>query len=166
MKMCKDVVPLLGPMLDGELPDDDREWVEEHVRGCASCRDRQALIAAQGSALREAFAKKDADFTGFTDKVMARVASDKGRAPAGVWGSEMWQAHRGAFAAAGGVAVAACMALAVLFVPPARAPAPTLLAVASIPSTQVDEVDFGSHDGAVVQLPNQTTMIWISEDAE
>ena len=79
----------------------------------------------------------------------------------------MWHAHRGALAAAGGLAAAACMALAVLFVPPATTQKPVLLAVASAPpSTQVDEVDFGTHDGAVVQLPNQTTMIWMSEDTE
>src|SRR4051812_23889965 len=109
MRTCKEIVPLLGPMLDGELPDDDREWVDQHVRGCAGCRDRQALISAQGRALRDHYASKSADFTGFTAKVMARVATDAGRAPARVWGSELWQAHRGAFAAAGGLAVAACM---------------------------------------------------------
>ncbi|MFN2548759.1 MAG: anti-sigma factor [Myxococcales bacterium] len=166
MKRCEEVVPLLGPMLDEALPDDDREWVEEHVKGCGSCRDRQALIAAQGTALRELYASKTADFNGFSDRVMARVAADKGRAPVVVWGSELWRAHRGAFAAAGGLAVAACMALAVLFVPPATKPQPTLLAQASAPTTQVDEVDFGTHDGAVLQLPNQTTMIWMSEDRE
>jgi anti-sigma factor RsiW len=165
MKKCEDVVPLLGPMLDNELPDDDRLWVEEHLAGCASCRDRQALIAAQGQALRELYAGKQADFSGFADKVMARVAADRGRAPAPVWLTEMWRAHRGAFTAAGGLAVAACMALAVLFVPPAAPPDDaTLLADASGP--QIEQVDFGTHDGAVLQLPHQTTVIWMSEDRE
>jgi anti-sigma factor RsiW len=154
-------------MLDGELPDDDREWVDEHVRGCPACRDRLALIAAQGQALREVYRAKDADFSGFSDRVMARVAADKGRPPVSVWGSEMWQAHRGAFAAAGGLALAACMALAVLLTPPKTTPRDAvLLADATPPAAQIDEVDFGTHDGAVVQLPNQTTMIWMSEDRE
>ena len=96
MRTCKEIVPLLGPMLDGELPDDDRGWVDEHVRGCGACRDRQALITAQGRALRDHYRSKTADFTGFTDKVMARVAADEGRAPLAVWGSEMWHAHRAA----------------------------------------------------------------------
>jgi len=26
--------------------------------------------------------------------------------------------------------------------------------------------DFGTHDGAVLQLPRQTTVIWMSEDRE
>ena len=161
MKRCEEVVPLLGPMLDKALPDDDREWVEEHLAGCGSCRDRQALIAAQGQALRDLYAAKPADFSG----VMAKVATDKGRAPLTVWGSEMWHAHRGAFAAAGGLTLAACMALAVFFVPPAAPPDDgALLADASGP--QVEQVDFGTHDGAVLQLPRQTTVIWMSEDRE
>ena len=165
MKRCEEVVPLLGPMLDKALPDDDREWVEEHLAGCASCRDRSALIAAQGQALREIYAGKTADFAGFADRVMAKVATDKGRAPLTVWGSEMWHAHRGAFAAAGGLTLAACMALAVFFVPPAAPPDDgALLADASGP--QVEQVDFGTHDGAVLQLPRQTTVIWMSEDRE
>src|SRR5207302_3297458 len=123
MKKCEEVVALLGPSLDGELPGDDREWVEEHVRGCAGCRDRQTLIAAQGQALRDHYGREMPDFTGFSDKVLARAAADKERAPVSVWGSEVWHAHRGAFAAAGGLALAACMAMAVLFTPqPAKAP--------------------------------------------
>ena len=31
MKRCQDIVPLLGPLLDGALPDDDRAWVEDHL---------------------------------------------------------------------------------------------------------------------------------------
>ena len=170
MRKCKDLVPLLGPMLDGELPEDDRAWVEEHLAGCTACRDRQALIAAQGQALRDHYGKEALDFTGFTDKVMARVAADKGRAPVGVWGNELWQAHRSAFMATSGLAVAACLALAVLFTPPKAAEKPVMLAAASLPAppaapgVQVDEVDFGTHDGAVLQLPQQTTVIWMAED--
>ena len=164
MKRCEEVVPLLGPLLDSALPGDDREWVDEHVKGCGGCRDRLALIAAQGAALRELFAAKPADFAGFADRVMARVAADRRPAPFSVWGSELWRAHRGAFAAAGGIALAACMALAVWFVPPAATSDDgALLADAS---GQVEQVDFGTHDGAVLQLPHDTTVIWMSEDRE
>ncbi len=163
MKKCEEVVPLLGPMIDKALPDDDAGWVLEHVAGCAPCRDRQALIAAQGQALREVFASKAVSFDGFADRVMARVAADKEHAPAKVWGLEMWGAHKGVFAAAGGLALAACAALAVFFVPPSAPPDDgALLADASAP--QVEQVDFGTHDGAVLQLPHDTTVIWMSED--
>ena len=53
MRGCEEVVPLLGPLHDGALADDDRAWVEDHVRGCASCRDRLALIVASAQAVRE-----------------------------------------------------------------------------------------------------------------
>src|SRR3954469_1423664 len=164
MKKCQDAVPLLGPRLDGALPDDDRAWIDEHLSGCAGCRDRSALISAQAAALREALtARADkADFTGFSDRVMARVATDKSRAPASVWGREMWAAYRPVVSAAGGLALAACVALAVWFTPPRPAAGDgELLADAR---TQIDEVDFGTHDGAVLDLPKDTTVIWMSED--
>ena len=165
MKKCVEVVPLLGARLDGELPDDDRLWVDEHLAGCASCRDRSALISAQAAALREALAARalTVDFTGFSDKVMARVAADRSRAPASVWGREMWGAYRTAISAAGGLALAAGLALAVWFVPP-RAPAADDGDLLADARTQVEEVDFGTHDGAVLDLPKDTTVIWMSED--
>ncbi len=164
MKRCEEVVPLLGPLADAALPDDDREWVTDHVRGCASCGDRLALIRAQGDALREAIYAKgaQADFTGFADRVMARVDKDRAHAPLNVWSLEMWGAHRTAFAALGGVAIAACAALAIFFTPPqADADDGAMLADAS---PQVEEVDFGTHDGAVLELPHDTTVIWMSDD--
>jgi anti-sigma factor RsiW len=164
MKRCAEVVPLLGPLLDGALADDDRSWVEDHLRGCPACRDRMALIAAQAQALREALAARAAklDLSGFADGVLQKVRSDgeaaRGRVP--VWSREMWWAHRGAFTAAGGLALAACAALAVFFTP-ARSDEVALLADNS---PQVEEVDFGTSAGAVLQLPRQTTVIWMSDD--
>jgi len=169
MTPCQDVVPLLGPLLDDALAEDDREWVEDHVRCCGKCLDRKALLAAQAAALREALEARAArvDFAGFADRVMARVER---QAPAPlpermrVWTSETWGAHHGLFAAAGGLAAAAALAMAVFLAPP-RAPVAadeTLLADASQP--QLEVVDFGSHDGAVLQLPDRTPVIWLAED--
>ena len=165
MKRCEEVVPLLGPLLDAALPDDDRAWVEDHLGGCASCTDRKALLAAQGEALREVLRARGmaADFSGFAGRVMARVHDDKSPAPVTAYGSELWGAHKGAFAAAGGLALAACMALAVLFLPARTEPDDSAL-LADARASQVEEVDFGTHDGAVLQLPHETTVIWMSED--
>lgn len=164
MTSCIDVVPLLGPLADGALSDDDRLWVEEHVRGCARCRDRLALIVAQGAALRELVTARAAaaKFDGLPDRVLARVAGDSGRAPLPIWFSELWSAHRSAFAAAGGLTAAAALALAVFFTP-AR-PTDDAMLVADATGPDVHEVDFGTHDGAVLQLPRGTTVIWMSED--
>jgi len=165
MKRCEEIVPLLGPRLDGALPDDDRDWVDDHVRGCAGCRDREALLAAQARAIRESVVARGAqvDLAGFSDRVLARVQQDQ-RGHAGertrIWGQEMWWAHKRLFATGSGLALAACMALAVLLVRPA--PADDLLLADNSP--QVEEIDFGTHDGAVLQLPGQTTVIWMSED--
>jgi anti-sigma factor RsiW len=166
MKPCADVVPLLGALLDGALADDDRKWVEDHLRGCRCCRDRLALIAAQGEAIREVLGKRIAalDLEGFSDRVLARArdqrASSAERAP--VWGREIWWSHRRALTAAGGLALAACAALAVVFSPATPKDDVELLADNS---PQVEAVDFGTLEGAVLQLP-QTTVIWMSDERE
>ena len=164
MRRCTDIVPLLGPLLDGALPDDDRAFVEDHLRGCRSCRDRLAMISAQAQALREALLARTEtmDFSGFSDRVMARVRDERVRAAerAPVLGRELWWAHKRVFAAAGGLALAACMALAV-FLSPSQSDEVGLLADNS---PRVEEVDFGTRDGAVLQLSRQTTVIWMSDD--
>jgi anti-sigma factor RsiW len=166
MKACADVVPLLGALLDGALADDDRGWVEDHLCGCPSCRDRLALISAQGDAIREVLGKRAAalDFEGFSDRVLARArdqrASAAERVP--VWGREIWWSHRRALTAAGGLALAACAALAVIFSPERPPEDPAFLADNS---PQVEAVDFGTREGAVLQLP-QTTVIWMSDERE
>ena len=164
MKRCEEVVPLIGPLLDGALAEDDRAWVEDHVRGCPSCQDRRALVGAQAQALRSALETRAGrlDLSGLADRVMARVGEERPgfaqRAP--VWGREMWWAHRAAVAAGSGLALAACIAAAVIFLP-SRGDDIGLLAENS---PQVEEVDFGTRDGAVLQLSRQTTVIWMSDD--
>jgi len=164
MKRCEEVVPLLGPLHDQALADDDHAWVTDHLRGCASCQDRLALLSAQSQALREALSARvdKLDFSGFSERVLRKVRSDgastRPRAP--VYVREMWWAHHRGFTAAGGLALAACAALAV-FLAPARTEDVGLLADNS---PQVEEVDFGTRDGAVLQLPRQTTVIWMSDD--
>jgi hypothetical protein len=56
---------------------------------------------------------------------------------------------------------AACLLLAVFLLPPQRPDEPQFLADAS---SQVEEVEFGTHDGAVLQLPQNTTVIWMADD--
>jgi hypothetical protein len=73
----------------------------------------------------------------------------------------MWWAHRRAFAAVSGVALAACVALGVFVASSGSDDDGALLADNS---PQIEEVEFGTHDGAVLQLPQQTTVIWMSED--
>jgi anti-sigma factor RsiW len=166
MKPCADVVPLLGALLDGELAADDRIWVEDHLRRCPSCRDRLALISAQGDAVREAVRARAGELRldGFSDRVLARVrdqhASAAERAP--VWGREMWWWHGRALTAAGGLALAACAALAIVLSPATPTDDGVLLA----DNSQVESVDFGTREGAVLQLPQATTVIWMSDDRE
>jgi anti-sigma factor RsiW len=168
-RRCEESVPLIGPWLDGELPDEDRAWLAEHVACCEACATRKALLAAQRDAVREAVVRRaaPADLSGLADAVLARVARD--RPPAAVlrlrvWGTETWRAHRGRISATAGLAVAASLAAVALF-SPLRKEVRTgpLLADARGAGTTVEEIDFESHEGAVLQS-GQTTVIWVDDD--
>jgi anti-sigma factor RsiW len=164
---CQESVPLLGPWLDGELREEDRLWLEEHVGCCPTCTARKALLEAQRDALREAVVRRaaDADLSALADAVLSRVLRDPEPARLlriRVWGTEMWRAHRTRISAGAALAVAACLAV-VAIVAPRRSgdPAATLLA-ARMPGASVDEVDFENHEGAVLQA-GQTTVIWVDD---
>ncbi|HEX4385047.1 MAG TPA: zf-HC2 domain-containing protein [Myxococcales bacterium] len=160
---CAEVVPLLGALTDGAIAESDRTWVQAHLSTCAVCPDRLSLLRAQGDALRELMTARGASisFDGFADKVLARSRAAKPRRfeATPIWAREMLGAHRGAFAGAAGLALAACMALAVVFSPQQQAGEEL-----ADNGGQVEEVDFGTHDGAVLQLPHETTVIWMSDD--
>lgn len=162
-KRCAEIVPLLGPYADGAAAADDRDEVLRHLGECTRCPERLRFFAAQGDAIRETVRRRaqEADFQGFADKVLARARKEKppGYQGVSVWTREMLGAHRGAFGAAG-VVLAACMALAVVFIPqPPQADDGT-----PDPQSRIEQVDFGTHDGAVLQLRNETTVIWMSDD--
>jgi hypothetical protein len=99
------------------------------------------------------------------DAVLARVLHD--RPPATVlrlrvWGAETWRAHRGSISAAAGLAVAASLAVVALL-SPLRSDRGLLLAEARGVGATVEEIDFESHEGAVLQS-GQTTVIWVDDD--
>lgn len=163
MRPCRDIAKLLSAFLDGELAPDDREYVDDHVRGCAQCALRCDLLRAQGQALRERMAEAAAgvDFEAMTRGILARVSHDRplrGLPRLRVLGEELWRGHRRSFAAAGGLALAASVALVVALAPPKPLPE------GRVAVAQIDELDFGSHDGAVLELPHDTTVIWLSEE--
>lgn len=169
-RRCEESVPLLGPLLDGELGEEDRAWLADHVRSCDTCTRRRDLLAAQRDAVCDAVVARAraADFSGFADKVLGRIAND--REPAKVvrlrvWGTETWRAYRRPISAAAGLAVAASLALFAVLSPQRTDPRGTvLLADARAPGTVVEEVDFENHEGAVLQS-GQTTVIWLDDDA-
>jgi anti-sigma factor RsiW len=168
-RRCQESVPLLGPWVDGELADEDRAWLEEHVRECPACATRKLLLEATRDAVRESVTRRaaSADLSRVADVVLARVKED--HAPAKVvrfevWGTEMWRAHRAAISTAAGLAAAACVAIIASFVPLRSDPRrPTVLADAR-PFTTLEQIDFENHEGAVLQS-GDTTVIWIDDDA-
>jgi anti-sigma factor RsiW len=75
---CQTFSMLLSAYVDGEGTVRERSDVETHVSSCGECRSRvadlkalSALLVAQMSARAE-----EADFAGFTDRVLARVTPE------------------------------------------------------------------------------------------
>jgi len=165
-RRCEESVPLIGPYLDGELPEEDLVWLTEHLSDCDPCTRRKNLLLAQAEALRERAAARarDVDLSGVADAVLARIDRQAPResAPFSVWGSEMWGAHRAALSAGAGVAIAGCLALA-LFLAPQRQ-SPVLIAQAQATGASIDEIDFENHEGIVMQN-GATTTIWVDDDS-
>ena len=76
---CKKIEHLIEPYLDEELSKSKKETVEQHLHACDSCKLTLESFKLQGGLLRErieAEAEK-VDFTGFEDRVLARIAEEK-----------------------------------------------------------------------------------------
>jgi anti-sigma factor RsiW len=76
---CKSYIPLLSPFIDGELSPAERQTVERHLAACHDCTGRVADLRAESGLVRHGMEMlaDEADFTGFAQKVMARVTPEK-----------------------------------------------------------------------------------------
>lgn len=76
---CRTYLPMLSPFIDGELSVPERQAVERHCAACKDCTARVADLRAESGLLRlgmEMLAD-EADFTGFSQKVMARITPER-----------------------------------------------------------------------------------------
>lgn len=76
---CRTFLPMLSPFIDGELSPSERTTVERHLAVCPECTMRVADFRAESGLIRlgmEMLAD-EADFTGFAQKVMARVTPER-----------------------------------------------------------------------------------------
>ncbi|MGA9521708.1 MAG: zf-HC2 domain-containing protein [Myxococcaceae bacterium] len=76
---CKTFFPMLSPFIDGELSPSERQLIERHLGVCPDCTGRVADLRAESGLVRlgmEMLAD-EADFTGFAQKVMARITPEK-----------------------------------------------------------------------------------------
>ena len=105
---------LLSGYLDEELGPEDRERVEAHLEGCAACTRELKTLRCAGRTVRDTIRgqAEAADFTGFPERVMARIDEDAARESTGnrVWLRE----HRGTLVA---LATAAILLLGLLLGP-------------------------------------------------
>lgn len=174
---CERILLQLSAAQDGELSPRQTAALEEHLRGCAGCRARQALWSATADAVRAraVAAAELVRLDGFADRVLARVSADERarsnvlpfRARLGVAATEEWRLHKVALSAGGGLLAAAGLALALFVGPFAPTPEgrPALLAQAGSGATTIQELEYAAPNAAVLELPGQTTVIWVSDDA-
>lgn len=75
---CTSFQMLLSAYADGEVDARERGQVELHLSGCAECRARLEDLKALSSAVPAALMAQaeQMDFSGFADKVMARVTPE------------------------------------------------------------------------------------------
>jgi hypothetical protein len=77
---CRDLEELLSAYADGELSRTQREFIEEHLSGCADCRATLASFEAAGrrlSSLRETLASSDISKSTLSKIKSAGTLSDK-----------------------------------------------------------------------------------------
>lgn len=70
---------MLSPFIDGELSPADRLTVERHLAACPDCTARVADLRAESGLVRVGMEMlaEEADFTGFAQRVMARITPEK-----------------------------------------------------------------------------------------
>ncbi len=102
---CRDLEELLSAYADGELSRTQREFIEEHLSGCASCRETLAefeMVGRQLSSLRETPASPD-----ISKSTLSKIKSSDVHTP-----KYRWRWLRPVTAAAAIVAVIAVMLVA------------------------------------------------------
>jgi len=139
---CETVVGSIVALLDGELPDGERRAVEEHLTACASCQgEMRALRQARVLVTRRLRSVDVGVARGSFDELWARIdAAGEGGAPSGP-AAHGRRADRSraaglrrpaVWAGAGGLALAASLALVIVGLPRDHAeepgPAPTRVA--------------------------------------
>jgi anti-sigma factor RsiW len=184
---CAGFVRLISLRLDGVLEGAHAGQLEEHLAACAACRARELSLLAQGESIRVVAAGRlaaleasgEIDLSNFAERVLRAARRDAQRPSR--WTHvklalrERWEHQRLALSAALGVAMAGAAALAILFAAPhPRPPAERELLAQESPSPQnapvaqasIDALELLSGtDGAVFEVPGQTTVIWLSDEA-
>lgn len=163
---CKSYLPLLSPFIDGELTPAERQTVERHLAACPDCTGRVADLRAESGLVRlgmEMFAD-EADFSGFAQKVMARVTPEK----APLWDrlrlsiQEMFLYQRGALVTA--AATVAVVVLATLLLTREGTPAGYERETIAVQKVEVDESE--NVRPVVMNTDNGNAIIWLVDTGD
>lgn len=163
---CKTFIPLLSPFIDGELPPAQRETVERHLAACHDCTGRVADLRAESGLVRYGMEllADEADFTGFAQKVMARVTPERPplleRLRLGI--SELFLYQRGALVTAAATVMVVVLA-GLLFL---RDRTPTGYANDRIVVQEVSVDQTANVKPVVTTTEDGNTIIWLMSEPE
>ncbi len=76
---CGQVLERLSDYLDGDLPPEERERVEAHLRGCDGCSRFGGEFKATVSALRRLLGRPGGLPEGFRDRLRRSLSTGNGR---------------------------------------------------------------------------------------
>jgi anti-sigma factor RsiW len=165
---CKKIQHLIEPYLDEELSGSKREQVEQHLKTCESCRLTLEALKLQGGLLREQMESRTekVDFTGFEDRVLARIREEKPPGfteRAGAWVREVAYYYRAVWI----TSLATAVLLLAILVPllssdtgPAGEPQERIADVDN--QVIIDSMEYAGQRSMIFTVSkNNTTVIWL-----
>src|SRR5262245_19008366 len=66
---CEQALKLISALIDGELAPDEKAQLEEHLKGCADCRQSELVHRRQDHALRRALSSQREHAAAFTERI-------------------------------------------------------------------------------------------------
>jgi anti-sigma factor RsiW len=165
---CKKIQHLIEPYLDEELSKSKKERVERHLHACESCQLSLEALKLQGGLLREQMEEQadQVDFTGFEDRVLARIREEKPPTfteRAGAWVREVAYYYRAVWITSLATAV---LLLAVLVPLLSRDAGPGVepdVQVADVDNEVIiDSMEYAGQRSMIFTVSkNNTTVIWL-----
>jgi anti-sigma factor RsiW len=165
---CKKIELLIESYLDDELSKSKKEKVEQHLRACENCQMTLEALKLQGGLLREQMESQadQIDFTGFEDRVLARIREEKPPTfteRAGAWVREVAYYYRAVWITSLATAV---LLLAILVPLLSRDTSPggePDVQVADVDNEVIiDSVEYAGQRSMIFTVSkNNTTVIWL-----
>lgn len=165
---CRKIQHLIEPFLDEELSRSKKEKVEQHINSCESCQLELEALKLQGGLLREQVESQadQVDFTGFEDRVLARIREEKPPGfteRAGAWVREVAYYYRAVWITSAATAVLLLAILVPLLSGESGTAGDPDARVADVDNEVIiDSMEYAGQRSMIFTVSkNNTTVIWL-----